>query len=120
MVKISALVAVVALMATGMLAALPPALAGLPAAAGNAKTGKAVYEKHCAVCHGPNGEGKEAIAKMYKVTMPAFSSKAVQSKSDAEIKKVVTEGYGKMKPMKGLSPTEISDLVAYIRTLAKK
>jgi cytochrome c6 len=100
--------------------AAPPAAAGRPAAAGNAKTGKAVYERHCAVCHGPNGEGREAVARMYKVTMPKLSSKAVQSKSDAEIRKVIAQGYGKMRPLKGLDAAELSDLVAYIRTLAKK
>jgi cytochrome c6 len=109
--KTGALVAMVALAASGALAA--------PPAAGNAKAGKAVFEKHCAICHGSNGEGKEAIAKMYKVTMPPLGSKQVQAKSDAELKKVVCEGSGKMKPVKGLSAAELSDLVAYIRTLKK-
>ncbi len=112
MTKANIVVALIGLAASGAWAA--------PPAEGNAKAGKAVFEKHCAVCHGPNGEGKEAIAKMYKVAMPPLGSKEVQSKSDADIKKVVSEGYGKMRPVKGLSAAELSNLVAYIRTLAKK
>jgi mono/diheme cytochrome c family protein len=109
--KAGLIVALIGFSASGVLAAPPDGA--------NAKAGKAIFEKHCAVCHGPNGEGKEAIAKMYKVTMPPLGSKLVQAKSDADIKKVVTDGYGKMKPVKGLSATELADLVAYIRTLKK-
>jgi len=36
--------------------------AGLPQGGGTAKQGKAVYEKHCASCHGPVGSGGTADA----------------------------------------------------------
>lgn len=89
-------------------------------AGGDATAGKAVYTKHCVSCHAAAGEGKEAIAKMMKVEMKALGSKEVQAKSDADLKKDTTEGVGKMKPVKGLSDKEVGDLIAYIRTLAKK
>ena len=34
-----------------------------------APEGKAVFEAKCQPCHGPKGEGKAAIAKMFKVEM---------------------------------------------------
>jgi len=87
---------------------------------GDATAGKEVYTKRCATCHGPGGEGKESIAKMFKVEMHALSSKEVQAKSDADLKKIITEGTGKMKPVTGLSDTDVANLIAHVRTLAKK
>jgi len=99
-----------------VLFAAPLLLAGK----GDAAAGKAVYSKQCASCHAAEGEGKEAIAKMFKVTMRHLGSKEVQAKSEAELRKNVTEGNGKMKPVKGLSEKELDNLIAHVRTLAKK
>jgi mono/diheme cytochrome c family protein len=82
-----------------------------------APEGKTVFEAKCAPCHGSNGEGKAAIAKMYKVEMHALGSKEVQAKSDADIKKVITAGSGKMKPVAGLSDKQVEDVIAFVRTL---
>jgi len=86
------------------------ALAGAP-------EGKELYTAKCQSCHGPNGEGKAAIAKMFNVTLPALASKEVQAKSDAELKKVITAGKGKMKPVAGITDKQADDVVAYVRTL---
>jgi mono/diheme cytochrome c family protein len=98
------------------------ALAVSPAvfAGGDADAGKDVFMKHCAACHGPDGNGKEAVAKMLKVTLPQLPSKEVQALSDADITKVVTEGKNKMPPVKSLSATEVTNVVAFIRSIAKK
>jgi mono/diheme cytochrome c family protein len=82
-----------------------------------APEGKTVFEAKCQACHGPNGEGKESIAKMFKVEMHPFSSKEVQSKTDADFKKIITTGNGKMKPITGLSDKQIEDVIAFVRTL---
>ena len=84
---------------------------------GDAAKGKEVFSR-CAVCHGDSGEGKEAIAKMFGVKMPALSSKEVQSLDDAALKKVIVEGKGKMKPV-SLSDQEIQDVIAFLRSLKK-
>ena len=93
---------------------------GVASAAGNASAGKEVFLKHCAACHGPDGMGKEAVAKMMKTTIPPLPSKEVQALSDAEITKVITEGKGKMKPLKDAKASEVANLVAFVRSLAKK
>jgi mono/diheme cytochrome c family protein len=82
-----------------------------------APEGKTVFEAKCQACHGPKGEGKESIAKMFKVEMHPFSSKEVQSKTDADFKKIITTGNGKMKPITGLSDKQIEDVIAFVRTL---
>lgn len=82
--------------------------------------GKEVYAKRCVSCHGTAGEGKESVAKMLKVELRHLGSKEVQTRSDAELRKVITEGTAKKKPVKGLSEEELANLIAYLRTLAKK
>jgi cytochrome c553 len=84
---------------------------------GDATTGKTLYGKKCATCHGKEGEGKAAIAKMLKVELKHLGSKEVQAKSDADLSKNVTEGSGKMKPVKGLSDADVNNVVAFVRTL---
>ncbi len=95
-------------------------LAGLALASGSAQAGKAVFEKSCKTCHGADGRGNPAIAKMMKVTMRGLDSKEVQSKGDAELRKDIVEGTGRMKPVKGLSDNKLADVVAFVRSLAKK
>ena len=57
---------------------------------------------------------------MFKVEMRSLNSKEVQAKSDTQLKEIVTKGTGKMKPVSGLSDKELDNLIAYLRTLAKK
>jgi mono/diheme cytochrome c family protein len=82
-----------------------------------APEGKPTYVAKCQGCHGANGEGKAAITKMFNVTKPAPGSKETPAKSDADLKKVITFGHGKMKPVDGLDDTQVSDVVAFVRTL---
>lgn len=84
---------------------------------GNAKAGKAAYGTSCQGCHGPNGEGNAAIAKMMKVTMLPLGSKQVQAKSDAQLKKDIVDGIGKMAGVKSLNPKQVDDVIAYVREL---
>src|SRR6266487_1344043 len=89
-------------------------LYSLPITAADAAAGKEVYTKKCATCHADNGDGKEAIAKMFQVTMKPLSSKEIQSKSDGDMKKVILEGTGKMKPVKDVDAKAADDIVAYV------
>jgi mono/diheme cytochrome c family protein len=99
---------------------LAVAFSGLAAGKGDAAKGKAVYAKRCGTCHGSEGEPKEAISKMMKVTIPHIGSKEVQAKSDDDLKKIITAGQGKMKAVTGLSDADLADVIAFMRTLAKK
>ena len=82
--------------------------------------GKDLFAKKCASCHGAAGEGKESIAKMFQVEMKPLTSKDIQAKSDSDLKKVILEGSGKMKPVKDLDAKNADDIVAYLRILGKK
>ena len=54
-----------------------------------------------------------------EVEMKDLGSKEVQSKSDAELKKDITQGVGKMKPVAGLTDAQATQVVAYLRSLKK-
>jgi mono/diheme cytochrome c family protein len=103
-------------MALVALSIAPRALAG---SSGNAAQGKATFQERCAVCHGADASGHTAIAQALG-TIPDYRSNTVQSLTDAQIRAVITGGKGKMPPVKGVSETEITNLIAFIRSLGKK
>jgi mono/diheme cytochrome c family protein len=77
---------------------------------GAAADGKAVYDAKCKACHKPDGSGMAAMK------MRPLGSAEVQAKSDADLKKDITAGNGKMKAQ-AVTDAQAADLVAYIRTL---
>jgi mono/diheme cytochrome c family protein len=87
--------------------------------AADAKAGHAAYDKSCKSCHAADGAGNPAVAKMMKVDLKDLGSAGVQGESDADLKNVITEGKGKMKPVKSVSGPAVDDVIAYVRTLKK-
>jgi mono/diheme cytochrome c family protein len=87
--------------------------------AADAAAGKTVFDKSCKTCHGADGAPNPNIAKMMKVDMKALGSAEVQALSDDDIKKIVTDGKGKMRPVAGVTGKSADDVVAYVRTLKK-
>ncbi len=85
--------------------------------AADAKAGAAVYDKSCKSCHGADGSPNQAVAKMMKVEMKDLKSAEVQKMSAADIKKVVTEGQGKMKPISAVTGAAADDVAAYVKTM---
>ena len=98
----------------------PPAAPKAQLGSGDPTQGKAVYTRSCQKCHGPDGSGVAAIAKALKVEMKPLSSAEAQKMSNDEITKAIKEGKGKMVKVSGLSDKDVADVIAYVRTLAKK
>ena len=94
-------------------------LCATAALAANAKAGQAIYDKSCKSCHGADGTPNAAVTKMMKVDMKDLKSTEVQALSDEDMKKIVTEGKGKMRPVKTVSGPAVDDLIAYVRSLKK-
>ena len=92
---------------------------GLAFAAGDAAAGKVIYEKSCRTCHGASGAANPNIAKMMKVEIKDLSSAEVQGMKDDDLKQVITEGKGKMKPVKTVAGADVDNVIAYVRTLKK-
>jgi len=94
--------------------ALPPA-----SAAGDAD-GKAVYDKQCATCHGPDGTGNPTMKSVFGDKEIDIARKETAEKKDEELAKVISEGKGKMPAAgKSLSPADKQAVIAYVKSLAK-
>jgi mono/diheme cytochrome c family protein len=75
---------------------------------------EATFKAKCAACHGPDGKGKEALKTK------DFASEDVQKMSDAELSAIITNGKPpKMPPFKTMTPDQVKDMVAYIRSFKK-
>jgi cytochrome c6 len=78
--------------------------------------GGADFKAKCAMCHGADGKGDTAMGKTLKLR--DLGSADVQSQSDADLTKIITDGKGKMPKYEGkLTADQISDIVKFIRTL---
>jgi mono/diheme cytochrome c family protein len=87
--------------------------------AADVAAGKEVFSKKCASCHGAGGEGRDTMAKMLKIEFRHLGSKEVQAKTDADLKKAILEGTGKMRAVKDVDAKSADDIVAFLRTLKK-
>lgn len=95
--------------------------------AGNAQRGRQYYAKHCAYCHGLNGEGGRGTGVTFSrprsdpILAPALNNAGfLAAASDQMIKAILIKGRSGT-PMrsfkeKGLSERDINDIVHYIRT----
>ena len=101
-------------------------LASLAVAAGMVYAGevKAVYDKDCAKCHGPDGKGQTKMGQ--KLSIKDFTDAKVQDGMKEEaMAKAIKEGIkdkdGKvtMKPIEGVAEVELKALVPYVRALKK-
>jgi hypothetical protein len=54
------------------------------------------------------------------VELRHLGSKEAQAKSDDELRKITTDGSGKMKPVKGLTDEELDNILAFVRSLKQK
>ncbi len=80
--------------------------------------GKALYEKSCIGCHGADGKGNPAMAKILGGKGLNIASKDIAKKPDGELLKVIAQGSGKM-PAAKLSKEEQKQALSYVRSLAK-
>ena len=99
--------------------ALALIVSGSPAWAADAAAGKAVYTSKCQTCHAADGSGNPGLGKALGVTWTPLGSADVQKMSDDDLKKVITGGKGKMKPVSSVSGGDLDNVIAYVRTLKK-
>jgi len=82
-------------------------------------TGRRLFMKNCTSCHGKDGRGDTPLGRVLK-TIPDFTSSVVQSKSNQELFKFITQGKPPMPSYKHLSEEERMDLVHFIRTFSRE
>ncbi len=78
---------------------------------------KTAYKTNCVSCHGSDGGGTPLGKSMQAADL---RSQQVQSKPDAELAQVITEGKNNMPAFKNtLNPEQVQGVVKYIRELGK-
>ena len=88
------------------------------ALAADASAGKAIFEKSCAGCHGPDGKGNEKMAKVLGDKGLNIVGDETKKKTDEQLLKLIADGGGKM-PASKLTKEEQKQALAYVRSLAK-
>lgn len=84
----------------------------------NDQTAQSTFSTTCATCHSANGT-PTAVGK--SLNAPDLASTDVQDHTNAQLQGIISGGKGNMPPFKGtLSDSQISSLVAYIRTFSKQ
>jgi mono/diheme cytochrome c family protein len=90
---------------------------------GDVMSGKSIYERSCARCHGKSGWGDGPSAQEEFVPPANFHSPKIQSRSDEQLIMAIEFGLAmsKMHGWRGrLSDLEMRDVVAYIRFLTQR
>ena len=90
-------------------------------------SGKTAYDLTCARCHGQEGRGNVKADEYFGVTIPRLASSQVQSKSNAELRAIITSGTQTMPPveveesgfMHRLPSQDVDAVIAYLRTLKR-
>lgn len=80
------------------------ALAALAFATSAFADGAATYKSKCAMCHGADGSGSK------------MAPDSIKGKAAADTKKVITEGKGKMKPVK-LEAADVDAVAGFVAGL---
>jgi mono/diheme cytochrome c family protein len=88
----------------------------LPAAAG-AGAARIAYERNCAACHGPRGEGKQ----LGTLSVPSLREGAPLGRTDEQLFTQIADGGKGMPPFKHtLDDRQIQDLVRFVREELQK
>src|SRR5262249_51572899 len=95
--------------------------------AGRPHPGQPVYERNCALCHGPTGQADGPAAAALPIKPPPLTARRVlNGLTDDFLVQIVRDGAGSVglapqMPAFGrqLTEKEIRDVVAYVRTMAQ-
>lgn len=86
----------------------------------NPEAGKKIYLESCQNCHGPTGKGDSDMAAYLSPPPANLTAKGTQSKTDAQLRKVILEGRpgtAMVGYAGAFEEAQLADLIAYIRSL---
>jgi mono/diheme cytochrome c family protein len=84
--------------------------------------GKKAYATDCAMCHGKDGAGDGDLAADMKLKLRDFrNAAAMKELTDGEMFDAIMSGKGQMSGEEGrMKPTQVWNVVNYVRSLGKK
>jgi len=84
-------------------------------------TGKALYQKNCAACHGVDLKGSDKGPPfLHRVYEPSHHGDIAFQLAAKNGVRAHHWKFGDMKPVPGVSPDEVAHITAYIRTEQRK
>ncbi|MDH3239644.1 MAG: cytochrome c [Alphaproteobacteria bacterium] len=89
---------------------------------GDTRRGRAIFKRACVACHGKIGTGEGLLAHLFGISMMDFTqSENMKQIGDENLMSMIRDGKGDYMPSwKGiLSDSEIADVAAYVRMLAR-
>lgn len=105
-------------MAVLMVGSVSPVTVAAPY--GNSESGKKIYLESCQSCHGLTGKGNSDMAAHLTPPPSNLTTKATQTKTDAELRKIILEGRPgtAMASFDGaFEEAQLNGLIAYIRSI---
>lgn len=92
----------------------------VPADAVSLQRGEVLFSLHCAVCHGPGGQGDGPVTEFWREDArrpPDLTTERTSQLPDRAIYTFITQGIGTMPPLReNLSERQRWDVVNYLRT----
>jgi mono/diheme cytochrome c family protein len=84
--------------------------------------GKKAYALDCAMCHGASGAGDGDLAGDMKLKLKDYRDpESLKGMTDGELYTIIEKGKGQMSGEEGrMKPTQIWNVVNYVRALSKK
>lgn len=87
----------------------------------NPATGKALYEKNCAACHGIDLKGSDKGPPfLHRVYEPSHHGDVAFQLAAKNGVRAHHWKFGDMKPVPGVTPDEVAHITAYIRAAQRK
>ncbi len=81
--------------------------------------GRAIYERVCAACHGPAGEGLPVAGDGPETTPPDLADpRHMRTRADMDIARIVQHGGFRMPPRPDIRGDELVALTAFVRSLS--
>ncbi len=92
-----------------------------PTLSATAELGKLKFEENCAVCHGKNASGKQDVAPplIHKIYEPSHHGDESFQRAAKLGVRAHHWSFGNMPPVAGLTRTEVSTIITYVRELQR-
>jgi mono/diheme cytochrome c family protein len=98
----------------------PMATVRIPVLSDPAARGAALFDAHCAACHGANAAGSNAGPPLvHRIYEPSHHGDGAFQRAVAQGVRPHHWGFGPMPPIAGVSPREVSLITAYVRELQR-